>query len=86
MIVVRVDLYSAVTGDRTLLNSVVIDNQGGTRVRRGYRVRSFKKNLEPRDALLGERKPTREAMVKGHPSEAVSVLTLLRKALEEMGY
>lgn len=86
MIVVKVELLSAVTGDTTLLNSVVIDNQGGTVKRRNYRCRSYRKRLDPELAIIGRKPPLREGQVLDHPSDQVSVLTLLRKSLEAMGY
>jgi hypothetical protein len=86
VIVVKVELLSAVTGDTTLLNSVVIDNQGGTVKRRNYRCRSYRKHLQPVQAVTERRKALREGQVLDHPSEQVSVLTLLRKSLEAMGY
>lgn len=85
MIVVNVDLLSAVTGETTSLNRVVIANVGVCGARRDYKVLSFRKGTDPVVTGL-HRGVNRSAHVLNHPSEQVSVLTLLRKALEEMGY
>lgn len=85
MIVVNVDLLSAVTGETTSLNRVVIANVSGGGRRRDYLVRSFRKGYDPvQHGLSGG--VNRTGKVLGHPADSVSVLTLLRKSLEEMGY
>ncbi len=84
MIVVNVDLVSAVTGETTSLNRLVIVNKSGGGKKRDYLVRSFRKGYDLRHGL--SQGVNRTGEVLGHPSDRVSVLTLLRKSLEEMGY
>ena len=86
VIVIRVELASAISGETTLLNSLVIDNQSGDGAKRDYRVRSYRKNLDPVEAILKGSKPTREGFVRNHSSDAESVLNLVSKALIVMGY
>ena len=86
MIVVRVELHSAVTCKVTLLGSMVIDNVGGTVDRGDYRARTFRKGVQPEDALVGGRKPQREGRVNGHPRLHKSVWNLVWKVLREMGF
>ena len=87
MIVVEVRLHSAVTGKRTILNTVVIDLIGVTHEgRRGsYRVRALAKSKEWLDLMFGK-KPIREAQVLDHPRLSKPVLNLVYKALVELGY
>lgn len=85
MIVVNVDLHSAVTGEVTSLNRVVIANVSGAGHARDYQVRSFRKGTDPLKTGLSLR-CNRIGLVEGHRAEAESVLTLLRKSLEAMGY
>jgi hypothetical protein len=86
MIVVKVELVSAINGETTLLNSVVLDNIGGTNARGHYRVRSFRKGVDPVEAVYRANRSVREGKVREHPRLAESVLCLVRKGLEAMGY
>lgn len=86
MIVVSIDLHSAITGDITLLNQVVIDNIGGTQKLGDYRVRSFRRGVDAVASRLAEKGKVREGRVLRHRRLDEPVLTLLRKALQEMGY
>jgi len=83
MIVVRVELHSAITGETTELSRVVIDNIGGTKTKGNYQCRSYRKGspLHP----LGKN-VTRKAEVIGHPRLADPVLTLVKKALDALRY
>lgn len=88
MIVVPVQLYSAVTGRVSNLGTLVIDNVGGTRDRGDYRVRVYAKGAD-RDgavAMVMHRKPIREGRVVGHRRLAEPVHNLVAKALKETGY
>lgn len=79
MIVVRVDLLSARGREHdSKLAAVVIENISGGGARRSYRVTSRRKG--------NFKSIVRQGVVKDHPAKAEPVLTLLRKALEEMGY
>lgn len=86
MIVVSVDLHSAITGEITSLSQVVIDNIGGTDKRGNYRVRAFRRGVDAVASRLAENGKVREGRVLGHRRLNEPVLTLLRKALQEMGY
>jgi hypothetical protein len=86
MIVVKVELVSGITGETTLLNSVVLDNVGGTNARGHYRVRSYPKGRDPIKAVLHQHSFVRSGAVTDHPRLAESVLCLVRKGLEAMGY
>lgn len=79
MIVIRVELWSAVTGKKTLLTRVNIINDGtGSDLHGRYLVESTHRGTE--DKIL------RAAVVERHPRKSAPVLTLLRKALQAMGY
>ena len=83
MIVVRVELHSAVTGQVTQLAHAVIDNIGGDAVRGDYRFRSFR----GRDALtLSKHVVQREGRVFGHLRQREHVWNLVAKALSSVGY
>ena len=92
MIIVRVELWSAVSGDRTELARMVIDNTGGTNHRRNYRCRTLKGRCTA--ALNGAMKSLpingkgvqREGAVAGHPSLREHVWNLVAKALASMDY
>lgn len=96
MIVVRVELHSAVGNDVTDLGTVVIDNQGGTNTRGDYRARAYRKGAfkrfvgywtpSPAWALTRKAKPTRTGEVTNHPRKAEPIWSLVRKSLETMGY
>lgn len=86
MIVVRVELHSAIDGRVETLGTTIIDNVGGTKARGNYRTRAWPKGaLDPR-RLLTSRKPHREGAVNDHKRLAEPVWTLVRKSLEAMGY
>ena len=83
MIIVRVELHSAITGKVTELARAHICNVGGTNERRDYDVRT----LRGRDkAALDRNVPQRRAQVIGHPSLREHVWNLVAKALTGMGY
>lgn len=85
MLVIKVELHSAITGKISLLNTILIDNIGGTKSRGNYRVRSFRKGVDvvatrARTGLL------REGQVLDHPRLSQPVGNLLVKALKQLGY
>jgi hypothetical protein len=96
MIVVRVELWSAVTGKVTDLGTVCIDNVGGTDARGDYRARAYSKGkwkrfaryLQPPPAwaLIRHAKPNRTGGITNHPRKTAPIWTLVRKALESMEY
>lgn len=77
MIVVKVELHSAVTGKVSELSKVIIDNIGGTHTRGDYRCRSIMRN---------GKKVIRESEVLNHARLAEPVLNLVAKALKAMNY
>lgn len=94
MIVVKVELHSAVTGRVTTLGTAVIDNVGGTTTLGNYRARVYRKGAErsvggpnpPAYWPLLQKTAQREGNVKDHPRLAEPVWSLVRKALVGMGY
>jgi hypothetical protein len=84
MIVVRVELWSARTGDRTELARMEICNdETGSTSRRNYIARTLRGRST---AQLNRRESQRQASVKQWPSEAVHVWNLVATALAGMGY
>ena len=88
MIVVRVELHSAITGKVEELARMVINKTGGTHTIRDYRARA----LRGRSRAALDRawdfqlKPTREGHVYGHSRLALHVWHLVAKALSSMEY
>ena len=83
MIVVKVELHSAITCEITELGRMVIDNVGGTRTRGNYRARVARKGQE---LWEGMQKPQREGRIENHPRLSQSVWCLVAKALHAAGY
>lgn len=84
MIIVKVELHSAITGKVTELARMEIANDGtGTRTRRHYEARTLKGR--DREAL-NRRTTQRETALKGWPSERVHVWNLVTALLVKMGY
>jgi hypothetical protein len=87
MIIVRVELWSAVTGQRTELARMTIDNIGGTNERCDYRIRSLRgRSEEALDRALINNTVQREAKVLGHPRLREHVWNLVAKGLVACGY
>ena len=90
MIVVRVELWSAVTGEKTEIARAVIDNIGGTDRQGDYRARSLRgRSAEALDRALLRINTTgtqREGKVCGHARLSEHVWNLVAKALSSMGY
>lgn len=90
MIVVRVELWSAVDGQKTELARAVIDNIGGTTERGDYRVRTLRGRSE--DALdrailrMHSGGTQREGKVLGHARLREHVWNLVAKGLANLGY
>ncbi|NLS27960.1 hypothetical protein S2M10_29620 [Sphingomonas sp. S2M10] len=90
MIVVKVELWSALTGRRTELARMVIDNVGGTEQVGDYRCRTLRGRSE--DALdrallrMDTTGTQREGKVIGHARLREHVWNLVSKALSGMGY
>lgn len=83
MIVVRVELWSARTGQRTEIARLHVINTSGRRTLRSYEATTFRGRNA---AALAKREPQRKGTVKDFPSERVHVWNLIRKALANLGY
>lgn len=90
MIVIRVELWSAVNGQKSELARMVIDNIGGTNHHGDYRCRTLRgRSEEVLDRALLSMSTTgtqREGRVLGHPRLREHVWNLVAKALTSMGY
>lgn len=87
MIVNRVELWSAITGDVSELARMTIDNVGGTTQLGDYRTRTYRgRSTEAlHNAMLAET-VQREGKVLRHPRLREHVWNLVAKALSGMGY
>ncbi|MGV3511856.1 MAG: hypothetical protein ACO1OX_07605 [Novosphingobium sp.] len=90
MIVIRVELWSAVSGQKSELARMVIDNIGGTNHLGDYRCRTLRgRSEEALDRALLTMNSTgtqREGRVLGHARLREHVWNLVAKALTGMGY
>jgi hypothetical protein len=92
VIVIRVELWSAVDGQKTELARMVIDNIGGTNHLGDYRCRTLRgrsKEALDRATLQLARDGTgaqREGRVLGHPRLREHIWNLVAKALSGVGY
>lgn len=94
MIIVKVELHSAVTGKTTELARMMIANVGGTDAKGNYECVTYRG--KSKDALdkaqmahhvsNGQKGFTRTGEVKDHPRWAEHVWNLVAKALVGMGY
>jgi len=83
MLVVRVELHSAITGKVTELARMDIANVGGTAQRGDYYVSVMRGRS--REALA-MRKAHRNGQVKDYPRLRLHVWNLVFRALESVGY
>lgn len=86
MIVVRVELHSAITGAVSNIGFVIIHNVGGSKTLGNYSCHSYKRGHDPVAANSLAKNEIRNGIVQRHPRLREPVLSLVRKALEEMGY
>ena len=89
MIIVRVELHSAITGQKTELARMVIDNIGGSKNSGDYRTRTLIGRSEDaldRALMSSPPKAQREGRVLGHARLKLHVWNLVAKALAGMGY
>ena len=87
MIIVRVELHSAITGKISELARMVIDNTGGTETQGDYRVRTLLgRNKDALDQSWITKRVTREGTVTKHPRLAQHVWDLVGKALKAVRY
>ena len=83
MIIVRVELLSARTGERTELARMHICNSGGTETIANYKTRTLRgRSTES----LNRNVIQREGAVRGHNRHGLHVWHLVTKALVAMGY
>jgi hypothetical protein len=87
MIVVRVELHSAITGEVTEIGRAVIDNIGGTANFGHYRVRTVRgRGGDQLERSMRSGQFTREGRVLGHARLKLHVWHLVGKALAAIGY
>jgi hypothetical protein len=87
MIVVRVELWSAVTGARTELARMRISNDGRASVEDRRLGTYLGETLKGRTASALDRgEVTRRGRVEGYPREALHVWHLVARMLAAMGY
>lgn len=83
MLVIRVELWSAGTGEKTEIARAHIANIGGDAKKGDYKVQSFRGRSKED---LNQLKTQREAFVFSHPRLSKHVWVLVCKALMAMGY
>lgn len=87
MIVVKVELWSAITGQKQELARMLIDNVGGTMQLGDYRARSLRgRDEQALDAAMIKGSFTREGRVDRHPRLREHAWNLVAKALLAMKY
>lgn len=83
MIVVRVELHSAVTGKVTELARAHISNIGGTKTSGDYHAKTFRGRMAQQ---LNRMISGRSAIVMNYPRLSIHVWHLVARALIAMGY
>lgn len=90
MLVIRVELHSAITGETTEIARALIYNKGGTSDRGDYNAMTFKGRdgaaWTRADILAAKGKPLRKAEVLNYPRKSLHVWNLVSRALTAMGY
>jgi hypothetical protein len=87
LIVVRVELWSAVTGKKTEIARLDISNIGGSLHRGNYKMRVYRgRNKETLDAAMKKQKLTREAVTENYPRLTKHVWNLVTRLLVTAGY
>lgn len=86
MIVVKVELWSAITGQKSEIARMAIDNIGGTAQRGDYRCRTMRGRSAEQLERAMRQAPQREGRVLGHARLREHVWHLVAKALSGMGY
>lgn len=81
MLVVTVELHSAITGEKTLLGQTIIHNIGGTHTSGDYQVEVGHKS-DVGNLRKIHTKPLRKGQVIGHPRLTANVWTLVLKGLK----
>lgn len=83
MIIVRVELHSAITGEVSELARMIIANAGGTNTLGDYTVTTLRGRSTQQ---LDQRVPQRTGKVLQHQRLALHVWHLVAKALKSVGY
>lgn len=87
MIIIRVELWSAVNGQVTELARMSIDNIGGTQQLGDYRARTYRgRSAEALTKAMLSGGVQREGEVLRHPRLREHVWNLVAKALTGLGY
>lgn len=86
MLVVKVELHSAITGAVSELGRLIISNDGKSMARSvgNYDVRLGRKGAAENHAILT--KPQRQGRVEGHARLSAPVWSLVAKALASIGF
>lgn len=83
MLVVKVELHSAITGETTEIARMIIHNEGGTKSSGDYGVMVYRGRTREE---LDKKVTIRRAKVKNHPRLREHVWNLVTKALVAAGY
>lgn len=87
MLVVKVELWSAITGQNTEIARMMIHNTGGTSTTGDYGVEVYRgRNEGSLHSAMVNRKPLKTGVVDKHPRLAEHVWNLVAKALTATGY
>jgi len=89
MIVIKVELWSAITGQKKELARMIVDNVGGTDARGNYRARTLiGRSSAALDSAMMQRpmKTAREGHVADYPRQRLHIWNLVQRALAGMGY
>jgi hypothetical protein len=87
MIVVKVELWSAIDGSRSELARMMIDNVSGGGSVRSYECRTYRGRSEAAlHRAMVDNTVTRKGKVKDHPALKEHIWNLVAKALSGMGY
>ena len=87
MIIVKVELWSAITGKHTELARMQIDNIGGNRTRGDYHVATMRgRDAETLEKATWAKTYTREGEVRNHARLSDHVWVLVAKALAAVHY
>lgn len=92
MLVIRVELWSAITGENSEIARMIISNDGTSRgpemgsynvcTLRGSSRERFDESMKPGSGVL----PQKSGRVEGYPRKALPVWDLVARALASMGY
>jgi len=86
MLVVRIELHSAITGKVTEIGRMIVSNDGKTLDPKvgNYDVRLARRGVEDNARILA--KPQRHGRVEGHARLSLPVWSLVAKALSAIGF